>query len=174
MSPIDLRTDTSDPTPMQRCLNRWHDCVGGDASALEAVLADDVVLHSPVLFRPVEGKAVVTVYLTGALMTFVAPHDPPAAPARPRRDGWDGRFRYVRTVVDTHDAVLEFETTMAGMYVNGVDMITCDDDGMIVDFKVMVRPSRGLDAVAEMMGAALEKLGGASERAGTGTDDLGE
>ncbi len=154
----DLLTTSADPTPMQRCLNRWHDCVTGDAAALDAVLADDAVLHSPVLFRPVEGKETVTLYLTGALMTFVAPHDPPAAPDPPRADGWDGRFRYVRAVVDRNDAVLEFETTMAGMYVNGVDMLRCDDDGMIVDFKVMVRPSKGLDAVAEMMGAALATL----------------
>ena len=56
--------------------------------------------------------------------------------------------------------MLEFETTMDGKYVNGVDMITCDDAGLIVDFKVMVRPQQAVEAVREMMSAALDALQG--------------
>ncbi len=162
MTAPSLRTETDDPTPMEACLNTWHEFLGGDREALGRVLADDAVLHSPVLFRPVEGKELVTLYLTGASMTFVgasesaAPSDAP--PRAPREDGWDGRFRYVRTVIGARDAVLEFETTMGGKYVNGVDMITCDDDGLIVDFKVMVRPRQALEAVSQLMSAALDTL----------------
>jgi hypothetical protein len=54
--------------------------------------------------------------------------------------------------------VLEFETTMNGKYVNGVDMIRCNDDGLIVDFKVMVRPMQAVEAVSQMMSAALDTL----------------
>jgi hypothetical protein len=61
-------------------------------------------------------------------------------------------------VIGERDAVLEFETTMRGTYVNGVDMITCDDDGLITDFKVMVRPQKAVEAVRERMMAALEQL----------------
>ena len=76
---------------------------------------------------------------------------------------WDGRFRYIRFVLGERDAILEFETVMAGRYVNGVDMITCDDDGKIVDFKVMVRPMQAVDAVRELMLRALEQLQGGGE-----------
>lgn len=158
MTSINLRVDTDDPTPMQACLDAWHEFLSGDRDALDRVLADDVVLHSPVLFKPVEGKELVQLYLTGASMTFVGEvaSDPTRAPASERE--WDGRFRYVRTVVGERDAVLEFETTMAGKYVNGVDMITCDAEGRIVDFKVMVRPRQAVDAVRQLMSAALDTL----------------
>jgi hypothetical protein len=149
-------------TPIEQALTTWHEFVRGDRDALDRVLADDAVLHSPVLFSPQRGKDLVKLYLTGASMTFVG--DRPAGEPTPKRhpDGgeWDGRFRYVREVLGEHDAVLEFETTMQGKYVNGVDMIRCDDDGRIVDVKVMVRPQQAVEAVRELMMAALEQLKG--------------
>ena len=149
-------------TPIETALATWHEFLRGDRDALDRVLADDVVLHSPVMFTPQAGKDVVTLYLTGASMTFVGEKAPGAAEPRRHPNGgeWDGRFRYVREVLGEHDAVLEFETTMQGRYVNGVDMIRCDDDGRIVDFKVMVRPQQAVDAVREQMMTALEQLGG--------------
>lgn len=150
-------------TPIETCLATWHEFLRGDRDALDRALADDAVLHSPVLFRPVHGKEQVTLYLTGASMTFVG-EKPGGGEPEPKRhpDGceWDGRFRYVREVLGEHDAVLEFETTMQGKYVNGVDIIRCDDEGRIVDFKVMVRPQQAVEAVREMMMAALEQLQG--------------
>jgi hypothetical protein len=148
-------------TPIETCLATWHEFLRGDREALDRVLADDAVLHSPVLFTPQVGKETVKLYLTGASMTFGGESDGTATsePKRhPSGGEWDGRFRYVREVLGERDAVLEFETTMRGTYVNGVDMITCDDDGKIVDFKVMVRPQKAIDAVREMMMAAVEQL----------------
>ncbi len=143
------------------CLQRWHRVVGGgEPELLGELIADDAVLHSPVLFRPLAGKETVIRYLTAASMSFVG--DRPAS-GRVRVDGapgeWDGRFRYVREVVGEFDAVLEFETTMSGKYVNGVDMIRWDGTGRIVDFKVMVRPAQAIDAVRQLMVAALDTLG---------------
>jgi hypothetical protein len=147
-------------TPIERCLAVWHEFLRGDRDALDRVLADDAVLHSPVLFKPVAGKETVKLYLTGASMTFVGekPQGEPEPKRHPDGGEWDGRFRYVREVLGEHDAVLEFETTMKGKYVNGVDMIRCDDEGRITDFKVMVRPQQAVEAVREMMMAALEQL----------------
>ena len=54
-------------------------------------------------------------------------------------------------------AVLEFQTVMDGIQVNGIDFITFDDDGLITDFKVMIRPLKAINKVWEMMGAQLEK-----------------
>lgn len=157
MADTSLLDGIDDATPIGSCLRGWHQLFEGRADALDQVLADDVVLHSPVLFTPVTGKEIVGLYLTGAFMTFVQRAEATDG-AAVADDGWDGSFRYVRVVTGPRDAVLEFETTMAGKYVNGVDMITCDDGGRIVDFKVMVRPMRAVEAVREMMGAALETL----------------
>jgi hypothetical protein len=157
--------------PIRTCLRRWMDVLHGDVAALDDVLADDVVLHSPILFRPQAGKATVTMYLTAAAGSFVGvgplaqpgAGDPGEAGVRhPDGDEWDGRFRYRRQVAEGHHAVLEFETTMDGRYVNGVDMITCDDAGRIVDFKVMVRPMQAVEAVREKMLAALQQFEGMS------------
>ena len=59
-------------------------------------------------------------------------------------------------------AVLEFETSIDGKYVNGIDMITCDDDGMITEFKVMIRPLQAINLVHEQMKAMLEQMAGRS------------
>ena len=171
MTDTHLLDDVDTSTPIGSCLAAWHGLFEGDRDALARVLADEVVLHSPVLFAPVHGKDLVTLYLTGAAMTFVEGAEPAAGSPAGATDGspagagsgapgddWDGSFRYVRVLTGERDAVLEFETTMNGRYVNGVDMITCDDDGLIVDFKVMVRPAKAVDAVREMMAAALERL----------------
>jgi hypothetical protein len=51
--------------------------------------------------------------------------------------------------------VLEFETSVEGKYVNGVDIIRCDDAGRIIEFRVMMRPLQGIQAVHEQMGRRL-------------------
>ena len=156
-------------SPLGRCLAGWHDVLTEGPAALDRVIADDAVLHSPVLFTPQHGKDLVVMYLTGATMSFGgdgASTDGSGVPRtfrHPAGGEWDGRFRYIRFVLGERDAILEFETVMAGRYVNGVDMITCDDDGKIVDFKVMVRPMQAVDAVRELMLRALEQLQGGSE-----------
>ncbi len=72
-----------------------------------------------------------------------------------------GGFRYTKTVVAGDTAILEFETTMQGKYVNGVDIIRCNDEGRIVEFRVMVRPLQAVNLVHEQMAAMLEAMRGA-------------
>ena len=172
MTAVSIRTDGTHLTPIERCLNSWHSVLSGDRAALESLIAADAVFRSPVVFTPQRGRDLVLLYLTGASMTFGGDGTPdvaagaggseaPAAtPTTTDPDGnpWDGRFRYVRRVTGTHDAVLEFETTMQGTYVNGVDMIRCDDSGTIVDFTVMIRPLQAVNAVHRAMGATLERM----------------
>jgi hypothetical protein len=55
-------------------------------------------------------------------------------------------------------AVLEFETTAGGKYVNGVDIIRCDDQGRIVEIRVMLRPLQAVNLVHQQMKAALESM----------------
>jgi hypothetical protein len=65
-------------------------------------------------------------------------------------------FRYVRELAGERDAVLEFETELDGLVVNGVDLIRWNDEGRITDFKVMVRPHKALEALMARMAAALQ------------------
>ena len=63
-------------------------------------------------------------------------------------------------MLDGNHAVLEFETRIDDVEVNGVDIITCDDDGRIVEFKVMLRPQKAIEAVRSQMAAMLARLSG--------------
>ncbi len=129
---------------MQDTLARWHQVVATrDLQALDELLADDCVLHSPVLHTPQKGKAVVKMYLMAASVAIA-----------------NDSFRYIREVTTGNDIVLEFETTFDGLYINGVDMIRCSDDGKIVDFKVMLRPKKAVDFVHQNMMQALAMFKG--------------
>ncbi len=120
----------------------WHDLVKTrDAGKLAALLADDVVFHSPVVHTPQRGKAITLLYLQGALHVLN-----------------NGHFRYEREIVGPRDALLEFTTEIDGVHINGVDLIRWDDSGQIVDFKVMVRPLKAVNALHQKMGEMLQKL----------------
>jgi hypothetical protein len=51
--------------------------------------------------------------------------------------------------------MLEFTTTIDGILVNGVDILHWDADGLITEFKVMVRPLKAIQVVHERMAALL-------------------
>jgi len=147
--------------PIHELMQRWHRHVRGDLpGGLDELLHDDVVFLSPVVFTPQEGKAITTMYLNAAGQAL--PGEGAESVADAVANGTSGGgFRYTKEVLDGHTAVLEFETTVEGKYVNGVDIITCDDDGKIVEFKVMVRPLQAVNAVWAQMGAVLESMKGA-------------
>ena len=124
---------------------RWHRWMAGDLpGGLDELLADEVVFYSPVVFTPQRGKAVTTRYLEAAGAAL--PGDPAG----------EGAFRYTKQVTAGDVAVLEFETTVDGKYVNGVDIIRCDGSGRIVEFRVMIRPLQAIQAVAQRMRERLE------------------
>jgi len=121
-------------------LSTWHELVQSrNAKGLSALLADDVVFHSPVVHTPQVGKAVTTQYLGAAFHVF-----------------FNQTFRYVREVVGARDAVLEFQVTIDGIEVNGVDMLQWDEEGRIVDFKVLVRPLKAINLIHQKMAAMLQ------------------
>lgn len=124
----------------EKGLKNWHAVIEGGSSpaALEAIIHEDAVFHSPVVHTPQAGRAIVVAYLAAAGQTL----------------GNDS-FTYVREVVDGDNAVLEFTTQLDGIHVNGIDLITFDNDGMIKDFKVMVRPLKAVNKVWEMMAVQL-------------------
>ena len=67
-------------------------------------------------------------------------------------------FRYVREIVGESDALLEFETEIDGIVVNGVDLIKWNPAGQIIDFKVMIRPLKAINLIHERMAAMLESF----------------
>ena len=123
-------------------MEKWHQIAaqGSTPEALATIIADDCVFHSPVVHTPQAGKAKVIAYLSAAGQTFAG------------RD-----FRYVRELCDGPHAMMEFTADLDGIHCNGIDLITFDDDGMIIDFKVMVRPLKAVNRIWEMMAAQLEK-----------------
>ena len=122
-------------------LARWHAVVGTrDAAGLPALIAEDAVFRSPAVHTPQVGRDAVVGYLTAAF-TVLGP-----------------ALTYEREWLGDDSAVLQFRTEVAGLDVSGIDMITWDSDGQIVDFTVMVRPAKALHAVIEHMGAELMRM----------------
>ncbi|MDT5264281.1 MAG: hypothetical protein QOF88_3074 [Mycobacterium sp.] len=112
-----------------------------DEAAIAALLADDVVFTSPVAFTPYPGKPLTEAILRGVMRVFED-------------------FRYVREIADGNgrDHALIFETTVAGKRITGCDFLHTNDEGLIDDFMVMVRPLSGAQALAEAMGAQFERI----------------
>lgn len=126
-------------------IERWHAIVRGrDAAALAGLLADDVVFVSPVVYTPQAGRSLTVAYLQAAMMVLAGPD-----------------FRYVREIRGPSDAMLEFETTLDGVLVNGVDIIHWNPQGLITEFKVMVRPLKAIEKVHQQMAALLSARRGA-------------
>jgi SnoaL-like domain len=107
---------------------------GRDADAVEALLAPGVVFRSPALFKPYVGRAATMVFLRAAMEVFED-------------------FRYTRTFTDDAGggSVMLFVATVDGKSLEGVDVISLGDDGLVTEFRVMVRPLSGLVALAEAM-----------------------
>ena len=147
--------------PIHTCIERWHQHISGDLpGGLDELLHEDCVFLSPIVFTPQRGREITKLYLRAAGSTLGdADADDPSGAIDTSGDG-GGKFKYTKEIVQGHHAMLEFETEVEGKYANGVDIITCDDDGKIVEFKVMMRPLQAINAVHTQMKAMLEKLAG--------------
>ncbi len=146
---------------IEETIDKWHQHLRGALpGGLDVLLHDDVVFYSPVVFTPQEGKAVTKLYLEAAGQAL--PGDDAGgsvlATDAPKEEGG---FRYTKKVLAGDTAVLEFETTVEGKYVNGVDIIRCDEQGLIVEFRVMIRPLQAVNAVHRQMAAMIESMQGA-------------
>jgi len=105
---------------------------------LDALLDSDAVFISPVVHTPQRGKQLSMMYLAAAFQVFFNP-----------------TFRYVREIIGPSDAMLEFETEIDGVLVNGVDIIKWNEAGRIVEFKVMIRPLKAIQLIHQRMAAML-------------------
>ena len=127
----------------------WHRLVREqDPAGLDALFDDDAVFFSPVVHTPQRGRKLSVMYVAAAFRVFFNP-----------------TFRYVREIVGERDAMLEFETQIDGVSVNGVDIVSWNDAGRIVAFKVMLRPLKAIQIVHERMAAMLQALPSGKEPA---------
>lgn len=134
------------PEPIGTVVAKWHHFMQGQLSGgLDELLDEECVFLSPIVFTPQRGKEITKLYLTAASQVFPG-------------DTNGTSFRYVREVLQGHDAILEFETTIDGVAVNGVDMIHCNDEGRIIEFKVMIRPLKAINIIHAQMMAMLEQM----------------
>ena len=139
---------------IEHVVAQWHAYLSGDLpGGLDQLLDDDVVFYSPIVFTPQRGKEITGLYLRAAAQTF-AGND--ASNTREPETGQ--RFHYTKSVLAEDTAVLEFETTMKGKYVNGVDIIRCNDEGRIIEFRVMIRPLQAVNLVHQQMAAMLDSM----------------
>jgi hypothetical protein len=155
-----LRWSCDARTMIDQVVSDWHRFLKGELpGGLDELLHDDVVFYSPIVFTPQEGKAITKMYLQAAGQAL--PGEGSGGSAGMADDAAakpEGAFRYTKKVLAGDTAVLEFETTVEGKYVNGVDIIRCDDDGKIVEFRVMIRPLQAVNAVHRQMAAMIEAM----------------
>ena len=130
-------------TPAEIGLQRWHDTIQHrDPSRLPAIIAEGAVFRSPAVHTLQEGRDLVAAYLAGAMLVL--------GPGLTYHDEW----------VRQRDAVLRFTTEVDGLQVEGVDLITWDDEGQISEFTVMIRPLKALNAIVARMAEELARLAG--------------
>src|SRR5436305_4758095 len=122
------------PLP-QQTLAGWHDFVAtGNEHTLAPLLAENIVFHSPFVQSPIPGRAATLLVLTTVVQIFE-------------------NFRYHRSFfAGGYDAALEFSANIGKWQLKGVDLIKFDEQGKMIEFEVMVRPIKALQALGDEMG----------------------
>jgi len=117
----------------------------GNIDEAPKLFRNDAVFRSPVLFKPYEGRDQVIKVLRAAEQVL----------------GLGGNFRYLHQLEDPEDrvAILEFATEVDGKQVEGIDKLTFDEDGLITELKVMIRPASALQLVGAKMAEEFPRVG---------------
>ena len=127
---------------MQNPINKLHDVVRNqDHNLLKSILADNIIFYSPVVFTPQKGKDLTFLYLMAAAQVFN-----------------NKSFTYTKEIINENHATLEFELIINGIEINGIDLITWNEAGLIVEFKVFIRPLQGVNVIHKMMQKMLESF----------------
>lgn len=117
-------------------IKKWHELVkSGESDQLDDLLDDNIIFFSPVVFTPQKGKKTAKIYLTAAGRVL----------------GESNALRYVKEIIGENSAVLEFESEVDGIHINGIDLISWNQNGKITEFKVMVRPLQAVNKLHQEM-----------------------
>ena len=122
------------PLP-QQTLTGWHAFVAtGNQDLLAPLLAEHMVFRSPFVQSPIPGRTAARLVLTTVVHIFE-------------------NFRYHREfVAGPHDAALEFSANIGKWQLKGIDLIKFNESGEMIEFEVMIRPIKALQALGEEMG----------------------
>ena len=135
-------TDSAAPTdPIVQAMQRWLGMVAArDMSRLPELLSPDVVFRSPFVFTPYLGAEKTHALLSTVIEVFT-------------------NFRYHRHYRDASSVLLEFSADIGDKSCKGVDIISFDAQGRIVEFEVLIRPASALNALSQQMAARLAARG---------------
>jgi|TARA_B110000444_G_C18771311_1_gene562678 hypothetical protein len=127
---------------MTNPIKKWHEIIkSGSVDLLSDIISDECIFYSPVVFSPQEGKEITIKYLSAAAMVF----------------GVDS-FLYTKELIKENNACLEFELEINNIKINGIDLITWNDENKITEFRVFIRPLKGVQIIHEFMGGTLDKI----------------
>lgn len=127
---------------MENPIVKWHEVVKNrDYNLLESILADDIIFYSPVVYTPQKGKQLALQYLMAASEVFNS-----------------SSFKYDKEVIGSSNASLEFSLTLDNTDINGIDLISWDESGKIIEFKVFIRPLQGVNMIHKLMQGMLESF----------------
>ena len=120
---------------MTNPLSAWHEVVANqNHKLLKSILSENVIFYSPVVFTPQKGRDITYLYLMAAAQVFN-----------------NKSFTYTKEILNNNHATLEFELVIEGIEINGIDLITWNEQGLIIEFKVFIRPIQGVNVIHKMM-----------------------
>ena len=138
-------------------IDKWHELTRNKdpvsyEKELDNLLDEDVIFYSPVVHTPQKGKAITKLYLMAAGGVF----DFDKKSTEEKKD--TTKFHYTKEVIQDNHACLGFETSLNGIQVNGIDLITWNEENKITEFKVLVRPLQAVNMLHQQMGEMLDAL----------------
>ena len=135
-------------------IDKWHKLIkSNDPDKFDELLDENCTFFSPVVFTPIKGREMTKMYLMAAGGVFGE------SPTKAKgEESISKPFKYIKEVIDKNSAVLEFESTIDGIYINGIDLVTWNDKGKITEFKVIVRPLQAVNKLHEQMQNMLEQI----------------
>ncbi len=109
---------------MENPISKWHQVVElRDYNLLKEILSENVIFYSPVIYTPQKGKSITLNYLVAASEVFNS-----------------SNFKYTKEIINNKFASLEFKLTIDDTEINGIDLISWNEEGLITEFKVFIRP----------------------------------
>ena len=127
---------------MENPISKWHQVVElRDYNLLKEILSENVIFYSPVIYTPQKGKSITLNYLVAASEVFNS-----------------SNFKYTKEIINNKFASLEFKLTIDDTEINGIDLISWNEEGLITEFKVYIRPLQGVNLIHKLMQKMLDNI----------------
>ena len=139
---------------IEKTIENWHSFLRGDLE-LDDLIHEECIFFSPVVFKPLKGRELTKLYLNAAYKVF--PGDKGEQEHNQSLTN-SGSFNYTKYILNENHAALEFETIIDGIEINGIDIISCDDESLITEFKVMIRSKKAIDKIQSQMASMIENM----------------